>query len=76
MGSEEVERPRGKGGVWWVLRTQGASVAETISSRRLVENEFRERAEMPIRKTFTGQYIDLAFILKALGRGVTRSDIF
>lgn len=38
--------------IWGVLRTQGASVAESKSSSRVVENEFRERAEMPVRKAF------------------------
>lgn len=66
-----------RGVVWWVLETRDTSVAATSSLReRVVENEFKERAEMPIRKAFAGQYIDLAFILEALSRGETKLDNF
>lgn len=64
-------------GVWWVLETKGTSVAATNRLRkRVVENEFKERADMPIGKAFAGQYIDLASIVEAWSRSVTGVDIF
>lgn len=65
-------------GVWWVPRTQEASVAATNSLRRRVEeNELmRERAETPNRKAFAGPSMDLAFIMQAFCTRVTGLNLF
>ena len=48
------QRERVGGKAHW-KRTQRARVAGTNGLRRVVENEFRERAEMPVRMASIGQ---------------------
>lgn len=75
-GDKSRRKLSGKGRCLVGIRIQRTNVSDTNSlRRRVVESEFRERAEMPNTKAFAGQCIDLAFILEAVSRAVSMGHI-